>query len=268
MSNHPHLTNDELVLHYYGDAGRDAARFDTHLSECQACRAERARLARALSLVDAVPGEEPGPDYEARVWARLEPALIPAAPWWRQLLEAPPVRWAPVALTAAALIAAFAGGWLLRSTTTSPSETREASGSAPAAPASEMPAVQTRVLVLALGDHLDRAEMALSELLNTGAAVDERDRSRAADLVATNRLVRQVALQAGDESLDDVLDEIERVLVEVANAPADASAEELEALRRRVESRGILFRVRVLGNELRTRQPPASVTPAMKGKTS
>lgn len=269
MNSHSHLSHDELVLHYYGDAGADAARLDAHLHECDACRTALDRLTRALSIVNASPAEDPGPGFEARVWARLEPSLVPDdAPWWRRLFEGPPVRWAPVGLAAAAVIAAFAGGWMLRSTTTSPAETRNPPGSAPAAPSPESPAVQTRVLVLAVGDHLDRAEIALSELMNAGPAMHEFDRSRAADLVATNRLVRQTAVKTGDESLDEVLEEIERVLVEVANAPADLSAEELDALRRRVESRGILFRVRVLGNELRTRQPQTPAAPVMKGKTS
>jgi hypothetical protein len=267
MSNHSHLSHDELVLHYYGDAGPDAARFDTHLGECEACRTALDRLTRALSLVDASPAEEPAPGFEARVWARLEPALAPAVPWWRRLLDVPAVRWAPAGFAMAALIAAFAGGWMLRSTTTSPA-TQEVSGSAPRTPPPEAPALQTRVLVLAVGDHLDRAEIALSELMNTGAVMDDLDRSRAADLVATNRLVRQTAVQAGDEALDEVLDEIGRVLVELANAPTDVSVEELEDLRQRVESRGILFRMRVIGNDLRTRQQPTPAVPATKGKTS
>jgi hypothetical protein len=122
------------------------------------------------------------------------------------------------------------------------------------------------VLVVAVGDHLERTEMALSELMNTSGTLD-MERDRAADLVAANRLFRQTAEQTGDETLDEVLGEIERVLVEVANAPPDVSANELEALRARVESRGILFRVRVLGNELRTRQQTPAVQ-AAKGKTS
>lgn len=268
MSDTSHLSHDDLVLHYYGDAGADASRIDAHLADCPACRAGLDRLTRALSLVDASPAEEPSSGFEARIWARLEPALTPAAPWWRRWLAMPAVRWAPAGLAAAALVAAFAGGWWLRSGTVPPLEIRGASERVPAAMSFDPPDAQARVLVLAVGDHLARAEMALSELMNAGPAMDELDRVRAADLVATNRLVRQTAAQAGDETLDDVLEEIERVLVEVANAPADVAAEELNALRRRVESRGILFRVRVLGNELRTRQQHPVATPAMKGKTS
>lgn len=264
-----HLTHDDLVLHYYGDAGADAARFDAHLAACEGCRSTLDRLTRTLSLVDASPAEDPGPGFEARVWTRLEPALVPAASWWRRWIDLPGVRWAPAAMAAAALVAAFATGWVLRTATVPPAESVGRSSSTPAAGVATFEAPeQARVLVLAVGDHLERTEVVLSELVNTDPAVEELDRRRAEDLVATNRLVRQTAARTGDNALDDVLEDVERVLVEIANAPADVSAEELEALRQRVESRGILFRVRVLGNELRTRQQQAPVQPAMKGKTS
>jgi hypothetical protein len=99
-----------------------------------------------------------------------------------------------------------------------------------------------------------------------GASLDT-ERQRASDLVATNRLVRQSAALAGDDSLDLVLDDPERVLVEIANAPDDASDDDRAALKARIDTQSLLFRVRVLTDELRARQRPA--TPAMrKGPTS
>jgi hypothetical protein len=261
----PHLSHDDLVLHYYGDAGRDAARLDVHLTACADCRAALDHLTRTLALMDAPMDDDLDAGFEARVWARLSPALETPAPWWRRLLDGSSSRWSAVA-AAAAVVLAFAGGWQVRDTTAPTTSSAVAPALAPAATAAS-PSVQTRVLVVAVGDHLDRAEVVLSELLNAdGPLGDERE--RAADLVATNRLYRQTAVQAGDDAMDEVLDEIERVLVEVANAPADVSANELTALRQRVESRGILFRVRVLGNELRARQQQTPDVPAMKGKTS
>jgi predicted anti-sigma-YlaC factor YlaD len=263
-----HLSHDDLVLHYYGDAGTDARRFDAHLADCAACRDALARLGRALALVDRSASGEPDAGFEARVWARLEPSLELPQPWWRRVFTMPATGWAAAGLAAAAIVAAFAGGWLVRDVAdTQPAPTAVATTPTPApGPVPTDGAVQTRVLVVAVGDHLERAEMALAELVNASGPLD-MERDRAADLVATNRLFRQTAEQAGDETLDEVLEEIERVLVEVANAPPDVSASELEALRARVETRGILFRVRVLGNELRTRQQmPAA--PAAKGKTS
>ncbi|MGE0814577.1 MAG: hypothetical protein AB7O28_14600 [Vicinamibacterales bacterium] len=259
----PHLSHDDLVVHYYGDAGADAGQFDAHLAGCADCRAALERLAKTLSFVDAAPGEEPDAGLEARLWSRLAPALDdrPARP---RSKAGAVTKWALLA-AAAGIVLAFVGGWLVRDRSAS-APAVSATGPAPSAdPGGTPAAVQTRVLVLAVGDHLERTEAVLAELMNTTDVGMERD--RAAELVAANRLLRQTAEQTGEDELDEVLGDIERVLVEVANAPPDASDAALEALRARVERRGILFRVRVLGDELRTRQAPAR-TPAVKGKTS
>ena len=114
------------------------------------------------------------------------------------------------------------------------------------------------------------AELVLAEVLNAshGTVVDVAvDRARAADLVATNRLFQQSAELAGDAPIDDVLEELERVLVEIANAPADLSSADLDALRARIERGGLIFRVRVLSDELRARQESGPLDQT-KGRTS
>jgi hypothetical protein len=58
-----------------------------------------------------------------------------------------------------------------------------------------------------------------------------------------------------------VLEELERVLVEVANGPSELGPEETLALRRRIESQGVLFRVRVIGSQIRERQREAAQGP-------
>jgi hypothetical protein len=77
---------------------------------------------------------------------------------------------------------------------------------------------------------------------------------RARDLVSANRLYRQTALQTGDDSTGDVLDELERVLLEIANAPTDATRGDLDALRARIAQGGLLFKVRVVHSELLERE--------------
>jgi hypothetical protein len=112
-----------------------------------------------------------------------------------------------------------------------------------------------RVLLVAVGDHLDRSQMVLVELLNAdpSAPMLPVERERAADLVSANRLIRQSASQAGEAGVADVLDELERVLIEIANGTADESASELQVLKARIESRGILFRLRVVNQAVRER---------------
>jgi hypothetical protein len=90
------------------------------------------------------------------------------------------------------------------------------------------------------------------------------EQSRARDLVAANRHNPASAAQAGDDATGDVLDDLERVLNEIANAPEDASKTQIEALRARIASRGLLFRVRVVNSEMRQRERRIS----MAGSTS
>jgi hypothetical protein len=244
-----HVSDEELILHYYGEARNDTP-IEDHLRSCGACRDEFSRLQQALALVDTDTVPDPGPGFERRVWARLEPELeAHQRRSWISWLMPTPSRLAWAAGAAAVIVAAFVAG--------------RVSGPAPAPPPSQASATaadvaRDDVLVLAVVDHLDRSQMVLVELMNADAdrpVVNiSNEQSRARDLVAANRLYRASAAQAGDETTGDVLDELERVLIEIANAPEDASKQQLDALRARIASRGLLFRVRVVNSEMRQRE--------------
>ena len=73
-----HLTDDDLVLHYYGEmADADETRAVSHLSACADCHASYRRLQRVLAVVDeaAVAAPELPAHFARTVWARLEPEL-------------------------------------------------------------------------------------------------------------------------------------------------------------------------------------------------
>jgi hypothetical protein len=50
-----------------------------------------------------------------------------------------------------------------------------------------------------------------------------------------------------------VLEDLERVLLEIANAPADASSNDLTDLQSRITTEDLLFRLRVIASEMRQR---------------
>ena len=107
-----------------------------------------------------------------------------------------------------------------------------------------------------MGDHLDRTQMMLIELANADtehADVLAGEQGRAVDLVAANRLLRQSAEQNKDIVLADMLEDLERVLLEIANAPADASSNDLTDLQSRITDEDLLFRLRVIAAEMRPR---------------
>jgi hypothetical protein len=114
--------------------------------------------------------------------------------------------------------------------------------------------VRERILLVAVGDHLDRSQMVLVELMNADPAgrVDISDeRRRARDLVEDNRLYRQTALTAGDPGVATVLDDLERVLLEIAHSPSTLSSSEFKEIRDRIEAQGLVFKIRVLGTRVR-----------------
>jgi hypothetical protein len=237
-----HLSEEDLVLHHFGEAKNPAATL-AHLAECAACRAAQEALRRDL---EAVPMPEPPPrdeEYGAQVWARLQPHLAERKFERRRV-------WAPLGL-AASLVLAFLLGrhW--------PHQP---------APTAVSAAARERILLVAVGDHLERSEMLLVELVNAGADGQPVDISTqqqyAEELVGANRLYRQTVVRAGEPGMASLLEELERLLVEVAHRPSSLTPADLADIRSRIESRGLLFRVRVIETQVREKEKESTKTAA------
>jgi hypothetical protein len=231
-----HISETQLVLFYYGESV-DAEAIEIHLSGCESCRSELHALQLVLNTVDSAPVPERPIDYGQAVWKRMEPRLParrrPAIRrWWI---------WAPV--MASLLLGAFLAGSLWQR------------GAAPAVAKNQNQQIRERILLVAVGDHLERSQMVLAELDNAPDGKGKLDisgeRRMAEDLLSDNRLYRQTARTTGDRSMASVLDDLERVLLEIAHSPSEISSEQLNDLRAQIESRGLLFKVRVLGSEAR-----------------
>jgi anti-sigma factor RsiW len=240
-----HLSEDELILHYYGETERaDESRIEAHLASCAECQLANAQLRRVMTLVDSASPTEAPAGFERTAWARLEAALeTPRRRGW--------LVWVPqLALgggVAALVLVAFMAG-------------RFSGGDPVGAPAAVAPLAAAdapeRVLQAEVREHLDRTQMMLVELAN--AETDHGDvlageQGRAVDLVAANRLIRQSAERSGDIVIAEVLEDLERVLLEIANAPADGSSNELSGLQSRIDDEDLVFRLRVIASEMRRR---------------
>jgi len=105
-----------------------------------------------------------------------------------------------------------------------------------------------------VAEHLERSERLLVEVSNdeAGELVPERaaERAWARDLLAANRLYRQSTEEGGRPRLAALLDELEPFLLELAHAPEEAPAGEMDDLRQRIEDRALLFKVRVVSRRL------------------
>jgi hypothetical protein len=248
MTTNLHLQDDDLVLHYYGEMGRaEEARAESHLEACRECRENYARLQRVMAFVDSAPAVDAPAGFERTAWARLEPALhAPGRGGFFSSLSSP----AYLALAAGTILlvgAAFIAGRLMPRTPVGTQTDGQAAEK-----------VRERILLVDLGEHLDRSQMVLVELVSAGEDKGDVDisteRVRAEQLVAANRLYRQTAMSTGDAAVASVLDDLERVLVDVAASPSTVSQEELDSVRRRIESKELLFKVRVVSSQVRERQ--------------
>ena len=107
-----------------------------------------------------------------------------------------------------------------------------------------------RVLLITMGNHLDRSQILLAELVNAkpGAIDFNEERTRANDLLVENRLLRLAAARDGETSSAALLDELERVLLDVSHNPATLSDPELE------EVQGMLFKVRIIDSNIQEKR--------------
>ena len=247
-----HLEDDDLVLHYYGEmAEADEARTESHLAACSACQQNYTRLQRVMAFVDSAPAVEAPQGFEAIAWARLQPELPARRGNWLSWFVFSPARLAFAAGVVILIGAAFMAGRLSRATAPG--------GSAAAVQTAEK--VRERILLVDLGEHLDRSQMVLVELTSADDSAGSVDISteqvRAEQLVAANRLYRQTAASTGDVAMASLLDDLERVLVDVAASPSTVSQEDLDAVRRRIASKELLFKVRVISSQVRERQKAA-----------
>lgn len=253
-----HPTEEQLVSYRFGEA-HDRRAIEEHLGDCAECRTSFERLERVLAAMDSMAVPERGEDYGRRVWQQIAPRLPQGRHWsWNFGMDLR--RWGVAAVATALVIAAFFLGRLHPARGTP--EVRN------------VQQVRERILLVAVGDHLDRSEMMLVELANAQPGPSDKklvnistEQKRAEDLLDENRLYRQTALQQGDNALANVLDELERALLDIAHSPQELTPAQLEKIRRRIEAHGILFKVRVVGSEVRQREKSATPAPAQDNST-
>jgi hypothetical protein len=251
-----HLEEADLILYYYRDGGH-IQEFEQHLASCGDCRGRFEELSDLLQMVIPPPVPKRSEEYGAEVWNRIRASLPEkgrARRWW--IL---PPRWAAAVAIAALVIVAFVLGRYSRPQ--SPVTNTKISGSE----------LRNKVLLVAVGDHLDRSQILLLELTHASGSgqIDiSQQQRRAADLAATNRLYRQTAKEAGDTDIANTLDELERVLLEVGHQPDEVSHTELEQIQQRIQAQGILFKIRVIRSKVHGESHPRTEPNISKGQTT
>ena len=259
-----HITEDELFAYREGEMkGRET--IAAHLQECGECRGELERMEEVFQALNAMPVPDPGEEYGTKVWRQIASRLPEHAPkrdanWWSAWFA--PRRLVAVGVAAALLVLAFYAG---RKTGTSKIGDELADAGK----------IRERVLVVAVGEHLGKSEMILMELSNAQPAEGGKKlinistaQKRAEDLVEENRLYRQTALEGGDNAMASTLDELQRVLLDVANSPAEVTPAQFASIQKRIAAQGILLKVRVVRQELRTEAKERGMAPAQNDSTA
>ena len=254
-----HPTEEDLILYHYAETGGPPrAVVAEHLAACERCRDRYRQIESVLAAADVVEPPDLGEDFEAEVWRRLVPRLESAPPesFWQRFFAGIRASRFLVPAGATVLVAVLVVGAFLAG--------RFWPGGVRPRQDAQVQAVSAqsrdRILLVAVGDHLERSQMVLLELVNTNPQrrVDiSAERQRAEDLVAPNRLYRLTAERAGETGVANLLDELERTLIEIAHTPSKLSSPEFEDLRRRVEAQGILFKVRVVDSQVHEREQKA-----------
>ena len=244
QNNTQHIPEQELVAYLFGDSPENAS-VATQVEACPQCSAELAKLRAVLNAIneETLPVPERA-HYGEQVWASVRPRL--AEPERSGLMAwLRPQRLALAGGLLALLVVAFVAGRMSRPG--APTPTVATNHTAPNKP--------ERFANAAVAEHLERSQMMLVELTNADATTDALDISaeqdRARDLLEANRLIRQNAKRNGDPAVNAVLDELERVLLEIANSPSDLSRHRLAELQQQIQDQGILFKVRVVGSKVR-----------------
>ncbi len=253
MNHLMHPTEDELILHYYGEDEMSEQAVEGHLASCEGCREAFQGLRRVMEAIDAAPVPEPDVDFERSVWARLAPQLSGNS----TRMNFPGVRrnvWRTLAFSgglAAVIVSILLWQFDVNVRRSATEEVLTA----------DAESHRERVLLTAVSDHIEQSQLVLVELANAQTQDGDLDvtleRTTADDLVSAGRLYRETARQTGELQLASLLDELELVLVEIARGPEALSADELEAVRAQIEEQELIFKLRVLAADVKARQQTA-----------
>ncbi len=240
-----HLVEEELVGQAYGEGSDDAGR---HLEACGECAQAYADLKN--DLAEMKPIEAPARDaaYGERVWGAIADSL--------PVYEPRPRTWFGMGLIRGL---SYAAAGLLLAAGSFYAGSRWQQGRTPTTAENKPPQPKRNarpIVVVVLGDHLDRSERLLVELKHVDANNAEMMpplRKEARSLLAANRICKADAKKVDDPALQTALDHLDHLLNELANQPGGLNAASVSRLKDEMDADGLLFEVRVLRSRTRNR---------------
>jgi len=251
MSNEREL----LILYLAGELEpEERTALEKRLSGDAALRGELEALHNALRLVSDSAPSEPPEAYWRTFWTRLQPKLQRKNLWQRLSGWLVPKHGLRLATGLGTLAAMLIVALLILYQVM-----------VPQAPEPVITRTEVRIqrtegyFALAADDHLERSRLLLQEMVNiasNGPPNEEAlldNRRRGEELLSQNRTYRLVALRNNDEKLAALLDELEMVLMDIANIDPHVAQEALTGLQHRIEMKDLLARMNIVNLDERSR---------------
>lgn len=269
------VDDNELILFHYRDGlvPERTAQIEAALAAEPALMARYRALERLLVQMDSDVPPMPDPQFEQRLWQRLQPRLdskdalagtlppvaasvpLPAA---RGHYGAHRRRWG-IGIAASAGLAALAvwlGGHQLDRQTTEPVlATTTPAGATAETGAPDWRASADRILTAQLSDHLRSTQGVLQSVAHSDSAtLMPVDDAFLRALAHDNRLYAAAADRRGNRALAGFLKSLDPVLIELANRSDATDIETGRSMRDFVLENDLLFQIRAVQSRLQARQ--------------
>jgi hypothetical protein len=246
------ICRDRMIEAYYGELAEEArAAFERHLAACPACGREYAALRKTLGLMDRRERPDPGPDFWDGYWDRLSRRLVwestdvrdrrPSLAARVAGFAARLPRWSLQAAGAAALL--LIGVWI-------GSRLIGPSGRPGATVASVRPAGSGTEAVVQAGNFIERSKVLLLGLVNYDPVTDDAyaldldgKKTVSRRLLAEAPGIRQGLNRPGERRLRELVGDLERILLQIANLEAGQDLEGVELVRQGVDRQDLFLRI-------------------------
>jgi hypothetical protein len=267
----------------YGDLdARTAEKLERHIARCEGCSALYTGLAAAVRKLEVRPAPDAPPQFWDGYWDRLERRMAaeaggqdaPAAEAFRPRRAVPALRWAAGAAGALLILAIgiFIGRNLLRPPLPPVVATQalppgaEPGGRTPLDAGTAAPTLPFRA-----AHYLKRSRVLILAVVNSGLQTEESLslnlplQKKASEALALEAAALKKEIGSGDRRLERLISDLEMILLQIANLKPEPDVADIEIIRAGIESRDILFKIRLNEARTSTSRSIAGLAPAPQG---
>jgi len=266
-----------LVESLYGEIDEERrVELDAHLAGCETCARLLEEMRGTLEVMSRYERRDPGPEFWAGYWDRLQERMADAAgtpvedttkrSWWRARVAGRPVAsWTYRAAAAAAILVLgiFVGRTFFMPAVEVSEPPVTASGGAvqDTTPGGDVPVPTGDVprtggggeVVLTSSDramrYVQKSQVLILGLVNTDPSADgyaadlETQRTRSRELLAQAPDIKNDLNDPRQRRLRELVDELEKILMQIANLEEEEDYEEVDFIRGTVNRHDVLLKI-------------------------